>query len=124
MVDEQSVVDEQRYNRTEFSEQKILNFGLDITAIKPPTSIRGGLAYVDGGGWVRAPLMGIPSRMEAEWDGNNIKYHGHNLTVSAATSRTDWIIKFTIYDGQGRPLRHETLIGAWTNRNSLIWTIT
>jgi len=117
------MVDEQRHNRTEFSSQKIHNFGLDITAINPPTSIRGGLAYVDGGGWVRAPLMGVPSRMEAEWDGNVMKYEGWNLTVSAATSATDWIIIFRIYDTQNKVLRHETLIGAWTNRAGLSWTI-
>ncbi|HDY87517.1 MAG TPA: hypothetical protein ENH82_05290 [bacterium] len=100
-----------------------MNFGLDITAVKPPTSIRGGLAYVDGGGWVRAPLMGIPSRAENEYENLNIKYQGSNLTVSAATTATDWIIRFFIYDANGRPLRHETLVGAWTNRDNLLWTI-
>ena len=112
-----------RHHRTEFSEQKILNFGLDETSINPPTSIRGGLAYVDGSGWVRAPLLGIPSRSELEYEGNNIKYQGHNLTMSAATSATDWIIRYFIYDAQGRPLRHETLIGAWSGRGALGWTI-
>lgn len=42
-----------KYGRTEWTEQEILNLGLDDELIKPPTSVRGMLEFT-GNGWARA----------------------------------------------------------------------
>lgn len=39
-------------HRNAYTEQEVLNFGLDVEEINPPTSIRGQLEYT-GSGWVR-----------------------------------------------------------------------
>lgn len=112
-----------RRHRTGLSEQQILNFALDDESINPPTSMRGALEYADGGGWVRKPYNNSPPRVECEYSGNNLVYEGHNLSSSAATTATDWIVTKSIYDASGNFLRSQTLIGSWTGRAAISWTI-
>ena len=109
-----------RTGRTEFTEQQILNFGLDHGGIKPPTSMRAALAYAEGLGWVRAPIKGTYPYEQYDYTSGNLDYMGINTDPAAADADTDWCVFKYTWSG-GNCTKIQMLVGSWTGRAGLSW---
>ena len=108
-----------KFPRTHFSEQEVLNFGLDDIEVAP-TSMRGGLQWVEGLGWIRSPVNGVFPYEQYDYTSGNLDYKGINTDSSAADADTDWVIwKFTWSSGNCTKI--QMLVGSWTGRAGLSW---
>jgi hypothetical protein len=101
-------------NRTEWTEQQILNLCLDNQDIGI-TSLRGMLEYADGAGWVRSPISGTYPYTQLDWTSGDLDYIGINGSYSAADADTTWVIfKFTWVDGN--PTKIQQRFTSWADR--------
>lgn len=106
-----------RAGRTKYTEQEILNHGLDFENVKPPTSMRAGLSFVEGLGWVRNPVTGTFAQEQYEWNADGtLGYKGVNSERAAADGNTEWVIFKYTYDGSKRVIKIEMRVTTWTAR--------
>ena len=106
-----------KFPPTEYTEQAILNMGLDSIDIAP-TSIRGGLEFVKGLGWIRIPIGGLHPYMQVAHNGSNqVEYRGLNTNIAAADAATDWII-FRYYYTGNLLTKRKMRVTSWTNKSS------
>ncbi len=81
-----------KFPSTEYTEQEILNMGLDDIDIAP-TSLRGGLVFVKDLGWIRQPIGGLDPYMQvAHNSSKQVEYRGLNTDIAADNDATDCII--------------------------------
>lgn len=105
-----------KFPRTQFTPQEILNFGLDESNIAP-TSLRGGLEWAEGLGWLRHPINGVYPYEQYDYTSGNLDYKGINTDRSADDADTDWIIfKYTWVSNNCTKIQMR--ITSWTNRAS------
>ena len=101
---------------TTYSEQEILNHGTDGDIKTSPLSIRGALHWVEGHGWVKAPLKEMFPYEQYDWTSGNLDYIGINDDISAADGDTDWII-FKIEWTNGKIVKQRMRKTSWADRN-------
>ena len=108
-----------RFPKTEYTPQAIANMGLDSIDVAP-TSIRGGLEFVEGMGWLRSPIKGVYPYEQYDYTSGDLDYMGINNDGSAADGDTDWIVFKYTWSG-GNCTKIQMLIGSWTGRAGLSW---
>ena len=106
-----------KFPSTEYTEQEILNMGLDSIDVAP-TSLRGGLVWAEGMGWIRAPVGGNFPYEQIEYDGSSQPiYMGYNTDIAAADGATDWIIYKLTWVSDNMTVK-KMRITSWTLRAS------
>jgi hypothetical protein len=105
-----------KFPRTQFTEQEILNMGLDESNIAP-TSLRGSLTWAKGLGWLRNPVNGVFPYEQFDYTSGNIDYKGINTDIAAADTDPDWIIFKYTWTGDNCT-KIQMRITSWTLRAS------
>ena len=104
-------------SRTTWTQQEVLNLGTDVDIKNQPLSIRGGLVWVEGKGWYKAPLKEMFPYEQYDWTSGDLDYYGINDDIAAADSDTDWII-YKCEWTSGKITKMRMRVTSWTNRSS------
>lgn len=106
-----------KFPPTEYTEQEIANMGLDSIDVAP-TSIRGGLVWVENLGWLRNPINGSFPYEQIEYDSDSQPiYMGYNTDIAAADAATDWIIFKLTWVSHNMTVK-KMRITSWTLRSA------
>lgn len=56
-----------------------------------------------------------------DWTSGNLDYKGYNISATALSSATDWLIAKYTWDVSSKPIRIQVLQGSWSSKANLNW---